>query len=538
VKRIVAPALLFVVSATLLIQLPIAIADRSSAYDLFDPIVDVRRILLDRYVEPVDEVRMQQAMIDGMIETLDDPYTQYVPPAKTADFNKQLRGTYAGIGAEVNFVDGYLTIVTPMDDSPALRGGILAGDVVLDIDGVSTYEERERDYRRKLDECIEYLTGESGTPVTLKVRHLDGSEEDLEIVRGRIVTRTVKGLRRDGEHWSYCVDHERGLSYVRVTQFNATTVEELATALEALPADQLNGLILDLRDNPGGGLPGAIGMSDLFLDGGTIVSIRPRVGDEVKYSAHRAGTLGDFPLLILVNRNSASASEIVSGALQDNGRAKVMGTRTYGKGSVQEVRPLKYDGGTLKFTTAHYYLPSGRNIHRAPGAKSWGVDPDPGLVYPVADKEYFEMLRARREFEIIRDIDDTGCLDAEWIRGNLLDDQLAAAVEALGARVSVGEWPVLTDDEPDRVAFEQELQNQLDERLRLYRRLGAVEQRIDEIQVSAPPEEPLLPEGVDLSEGTITIRDKSGEVIGTYRLEGGNLELALRSLTLESIDEP
>jgi len=538
VKRIVAPALLFVVSATLLIQLPIAIADRSSAYDLFDPIVDVRRILLDRYVEPVDEVRMQQAMIDGMIETLDDPYTQYVPPAKTADFNKQLRGTYAGIGAEVNFVDGYLTIVTPMDDSPALRGGIHAGDVVLDIDGVSTYEERERDYRRKLDECIEYLTGESGTPVTLKVRHLDGSEEDLEIVRGRIVTRTVKGLRRDGEHWSYCVDHERGLSYVRVTQFNATTVKELATALEALPADQLNGLILDLRDNPGGGLPGAIGMSDLFLDGGTIVSIRPRVGDEVKYSAHRAGTLGDFPLLILVNRNSASASEIVSGALQDNGRAKVMGTRTYGKGSVQEVRPLKYDGGTLKFTTAHYYLPSGRNIHRAPGAKSWGVDPDPGLVYPVADKEYFEMLRARREFEIIRDIDDTGCLDAEWIRGNLLDDQLAAAVEALGARVSVGEWPVLTDDEPDRVAFEQELQNQLDERLRLYRRLGAVEQRIDEIQVSAPPEEPLLPEGVDLSEGTITIRDKSGEVIGTYRLEGGNLELALRSLALESIDEP
>jgi N6-L-threonylcarbamoyladenine synthase len=395
-KRVIAPGLLVALAASLLIQLPLAIADRSAAYEWFDPIIDIRRILVDRYVSEPDQAAMQEAMIDAMIEVLDDPYTQYVPPAATAEFNKQLRGTYAGIGAEVNIVDGYLVIVSPMDDSPALHAGVMAGDTVLEIEGESTFE-------LPVDACVDRLTGEAGTPVSIKVRHLDGSEEDLSITRKRIVTRTVKGLRRIGEAWSYCVDADLRLQYLRVTQFNASTIDELRAALDGLIEEGLGGLILDLRDNPGGGLPTAVAMTDLFLREGLIVSVRPRVGDEVVYRANEEGTLPDFPMVVLVNGNSASASEIVSGALQDNGRAKVIGTRTFGKGSVQEVRGLNYGSGTLKFTAAHYYLPSGRNINRVADGVEWGVDPDPGYVIAVSDDEYLDGFRARREFEIIRE---------------------------------------------------------------------------------------------------------------------------------------
>lgn len=541
-KRIIGPVLLFVLFGTLLVQLPLAIADRTSVYEWYNTIQDVRHVLVENYVEAPDEAAMQRAMIEAMIETLDDPYTQYIAPVDTDEFNKQLRGTYAGIGAEVNFVDGHLVIISPMDDSPALRAGVMAGDIVLEIAGESTFEEKPANYRRKLNECVDKLTGELGTAVDLLVRHLNGSEETITVVRDRIVTRTVRGLRRVGEAWSYCVDSALGLDYIRITQFNEATVDELKAALDRLQARGLNGLILDLRDNPGGGLPTAVAMADLFLESGAIVSVRPRVGEETTYSARPEGTLPMFPMIVLVNGTSASASEIVAGALQENGRARVLGTRTYGKASVQEVRTLPYNEGTLKFTTAHYYLPSGRNLNRmSESSVAWGVDPDPGFVIPISDDDYIEMFRARREYEIIRENHEPAnvCTGPEWIREHLLDEQLAIAAEALQTRMRGEDWPKLSEEDAGQVAFNQELSRAMDHRTRLYEQLRRTEERIDSLQqlASESGRVPLLPADVDLIDGTITIHDKHGNLIGTYHIDGGDVSLALETVALTPVQE-
>ncbi len=531
-KRFLAPTLLVTLVLAMLIQLPLAIADRSSAYEWFNPIVEIRRILLDGYVIEPNEQAMQRAMIDAMIDLLDDPYTQYVPPIEIAEFNKQLRGTYAGIGAEVNVADGYLIIVTPMDDSPALHAGVLAGDVVLEIEGRSTFDV-------PISECVELLTGEAGTPVNIRVRHLDGQEEQLAIVRERIVTRTVKGLRRDGEDWSYCVDDALDLHYVRVTQFNADTVDELAAVLGELESRGLGGLVLDLRDNPGGGLDTAVAMADLFLREGTIITVRPRRGDEVVYRAKARETLPDFPMVVLVNGSSASASEIIAGALQENGRAKVLGMRTYGKGSVQEVRSLPYDAGTLKYTAAHYYLPSGRNINRNPDGDEWGVDPDPGMVVPITDEAYLERFRLRREYEIIRPADDdfAECAPTDWIRERLADEQLAEAAEALRGRVQSGEWTRVSEAEAEDEVFDLELKRATAARVRLLEQLRGVDERIGEMQErgAGAGQPPILPPGIDLTDGTLSIQDRDGRLIATYQIEGGDLALALHSVTLRPL---
>ena len=533
-KRVLAPTLLVALFASLLIQLPLAIADRTSAYEWFLPIQDIRHILLKRYVREPDEDAMQQAMIDAMLGVLDDPYTQYVPPRSLDDFNKRLRGTYAGIGAEVNIVDGYLVIVSPMDDSPALRAGVLAGDTVLEIEGEPTFDV-------PISTCVELLTGDVGTAVTILVRHLDGKEEPLTIIRDRIVTTTVRGLRRFGEAWSHCVDETLGLDYIRVTQFNDSTVGELREVLERLTAHGLGGLILDLRDNPGGGLEVAVEMADMFLSTGMIVSVRPRHGEELVRTAKEAGTLPGFPMIVVVNGNSASASEIVAGALQDNGRARVLGTRTFGKGSVQEVRSLNYGTGTLKFTTAHYYLPSGRNINRTGDVTSWGVDPDPGLVVSMTDKEYLEAFRARREFEIIRKNGDgiEACVPPGWLRESLHDEQLASAAEALRTRVTEGDWPAVSDEESGLTAFNQELKRAATARVRLLERVRQVESRIDELERGAEAEgrEPLLPPEAELAGGTISVLDREGNHLGTFRIEGGDVARALDSLTVRRVGE-
>lgn len=533
IKKTVAPVLFIVLTGAMLIQLPFAIADRTSAYEWFNPIIDVRDILTRRYVTTPDEEKMQRATIEGMIGSLNDPHTTFIPPDRRADFDKELRGTYVGIGAEVNTIDGYLTIVSPMEGSPALEAGIMAGDIVLEIEGKTTYNE-------PIQESINRLMGAPNTPVSIRVRHLDGEEVDLTITRRRIVTRTVRGLIRHGEAWSHCVDEALGLAYVSIRQFTESTREELADTLNRLNDRSLNGLILDLRDNPGGSLGAAVQVADLFLDSGAIVSIRDRSGEGPTYSAHRNGTLPNFPIIVLVNGASASASEIVAGALQENGRAKVLGTRTFGKGSVQEVRELPFDQGMLKFTTAHYHLPSGRNLNRLPDSLTWGVDPDSGFIMPVSDEDYLKMIRARREFEIIRDNGSAPqCASPAWIRETMLDVQLAAAVEALQARVSGRDWPKPGLEDGQTIAFDQELKRLTDERMRLIDRLERMEERLNELQRLADTagKAPLLPPDVDLLSGTVTIRDRHGNVIGTYRIDGGDVRMALQGIRLTPVDE-
>ncbi len=535
-KKIAAPILLALLGAGLLIQLPAAIAQRSGDYDFFDTIIDIRHILQEQYADAskVNDPKMKQAMIDGMLETLDDPHTIYVPPAEHAEFEKDLRGTYVGIGCEVNIINHYLTIISPMDGSPALAAGVLAGDVVLEIEGKSTLD-------KPVNECIDMLMGEPGTPVKIKVRHLDGQEQDITVMRQRITTRTIKGLFRVGEDWSYCIDGSLGLSYVRVTQFNEDSAGELRKALDSVKGTGLNGLILDLRDNPGGSLTTAVQVSDLFLESGTIVSMRPRPGKgtETVFSAQREGTLPNFPMIVLLNGQSASASEIVSGALQQNNRAKVMGTRSYGKGSVQEVRELDYNRGTLKYTTALYYLPNGRNINRSSDSTTWGVDPDPGMVVAVSDDDYIAMLRARRDFEVIRAADPNRppCGDPAWIRTNLKDEQLAKAVETLQGRISSGDWPAPGGNNAAAASFDVELHRALEARSRLLDQLSNIEKSIDKLhglsaQIGKPP---LLPPDIDVKGGTLTLKDKLGNVVGTYTIDGGNLEVALDTMQLTPV---
>ncbi len=538
IKHTLAPALLIALFAVMLVQLPLSIAARAAEMEWFDPIIDVRRMILDYYVQQPNVDEMQQAMIDGLLESLDDPYTVYIPYEEIDTFNKDLRGEYVGIGAEVNIVDDYLSIVTPMDGSPALAAGVMAGDLVLEIEGESTY-------RKSVTDCVDLLQGKPGTDVMILVRRLDGTEREITITRGHIVTHTIKGLRRRGEDWDFCVDEDLGISYVRVTQFNANTVDDLETTLTQLQQEGMNGLVLDLRDNPGGALPAAVGMSNLFLSAGAIVTVKPREGEDRTFYADEEGTLPEFPMIVIVNERSASASEIVAGALQDNHRAKVLGTRSFGKGSVQEVHQLPYERGTLKFTTAHYYLPSGRNINRNSDSAVWGVDPDPGYVIPITDEDYIEQFMAHREFDIIRNgngetiEEELPCADLQWIDENLKDKQLSDAVEALHTRMQGDRWPEFSDEDPALVALGQELNRALDRRLNLLETLDHLNQRILELNdlTLDAGREPFLPTDIDLTDGTIKIYDQHGNYVGAFLIEGGDVEMALNSIVISPIDE-
>lgn len=508
-------------------------ASRGSDYAWFDPILDIRHQLLDLYIEPVDEEAMQQAMIDGMIQSLDDPYTEFVPPADEAQFNKEVRGTYVGIGAEVQIVDDYLTIISPMAGSPALEAGLLAGDTVLEIEGQSTFKV-------PVDECVKLLMGVPGTAVRFRVRHADGVEQNLSLTRRQIVTQTVRGLRRSGEGWNYCVDADAGIYGIRLTQFNDTTARELLAALNEIGVQRINGLLLDVRDNPGGSLAAAIEVADLFLQGGLIVSVKDRRGERDSWSAQPGDGMPEFPMLVLVNQQSASASEILAGALQANGRAKVLGMRSFGKGSVQEVRELPEHHGTLKMTVAYYYLAGGRAIHRRKDSEAWGIEPDPGFVVRVSDEDYREKLLASREYDIIRRGDgaaaEAPCAGPDWIREHLRDEQLARAAEAMIGRLATGQWPVVGEQDPGVLAAIHERERLSAARSRMLAQLGEVEARLARLnQVASEPAHPLLPPDVDLIAGTIALRDRNDQVIGVFRIDGGDVEAALRQVELSPI---
>ncbi len=523
-----------VLLGSMAIHLPAA-ADRSD-YEWFDPIIVVRRHLLDSFVDEPDEEAMQERMLHAMVEALDDPYTVYIPPASEDEFNKDVRGTYVGIGAEVVQEEGMLTIVTPLEGSPALEAGVRPGDVVLEINGRSTEH-------RSITECIDLLLGDPGTPVTIRVRRLDGAEEDITVVRRQIVTPTVKGVRRVGETWSHWLDPQRRIGYVRLTQFNNASVADLRTALERLAAEEVGGLILDLRDNPGGDLSVAIEVADMFLADGLIVEVRGRNRETQSPRARPDLAVGDVPMIVVVNGFSASASEIVAGALQENGRARVLGTRTFGKGSVQEVHDLLSGRGMLKVTTAHYYLASGRNLARTGDSVVWGVDPDPGFVVPMSDEQYRDLILARRQYESIRP--DGGqepphFEDPGWVRQTLRDPQLASALEALRARLDDGQWHAAGEADPTRLEMEETLRRALQTRRRVIERLGQIDDRIEELQGLAAEAgvEPLLPPGSKAEGGTLTLRDAAGGLIRSFRIEEGDLEAVLRQLRLTPLPGP
>jgi carboxyl-terminal processing protease len=359
-------------------------ATRDDDYAWVGTLVDVHRRVADNYVENVNEEELRQGAIDGLLGQL-DPYTVYVPPAKQEEFDRMLEGSFKGVGIQLEQDEKTLEIevITPIEGSPAFKAGVMAGDVIEKVNG-------EAIAGMKLADVMTKIKGPLGSPVVLTVRHLSGEVVDLSMTRQEIIIPTIKGYqrKRDGE-WDWYVSNDPKIAYVRLTQFTPDCYEKLRTTLEPLLKDGMKGLILDLRFNPGGRLDEAKEIVDLFIDSGTIVVTKGRNRPEEVAYAKPEDTLPQFPLAILVNEHSASASEIVAGSLKDNKRALIVGMRTYGKGSVQELIPL--DGkGELKLTVAYYYLPSGRLVHKKKDATDWGVEPH--VVVPVDPKKLESIL--------------------------------------------------------------------------------------------------------------------------------------------------
>ncbi|HEY3243481.1 MAG TPA: S41 family peptidase [Phycisphaerae bacterium] len=380
--------------ATMLWRLPPMAAKQDSVYRTYSPLVEVDALIRQRFVEPIHDERLVDGAIRGMMLKL-DPYSGYIAPEEMAAFERRTTGNFIGVGLEIGVQHGQLTVIAPVEGGPAIRAGVRAGDIVLAIDERSTEE-------LSVFDADELMVGSPGSSVALKFRRpATGEELTLPVVRGPVSLNVVKGFRRqpDGS-WSYVIDPQERIAYVRVSSFCESTTSgfERALARAAGEAEQiltqareagepgmlptgaaLRGLIIDLRYNPGGLLVKAVEMADHFIASGVIVSTVTRRQAVDRYNAHPENTLVDLPLAILVNGASASASEIVAGALQDYGRAVVVGERTFGKGSVQHVIPLTEHHAAIRLTVAFYQLPKGRIIHKTPRnahTDAWGIMPD------------------------------------------------------------------------------------------------------------------------------------------------------------------
>lgn len=512
-----------------------------SDYSFFDPLIDVRRLVVDRYVDEPDEEAMQAEAIRGMLEALNDPHTVYVPASERRDFDQAHFGQFVGIGAQISIQDGWLTIVTPLDDSPAFKAGIMADDRVVEIDGQSTQG-------MTIEESRDLLLGEPGTTVELLVER-NGSREEITIERAQIQQRAVRGFRRDQADngaWRYIIDPSRRIAYIRLSQFLPDTTNELRDAFEAASREaggELAGLILDVRWNPGGTLDQAVEVADLFLDEGVIVSTRGRAVREQTARASRRRTLdADVPLVVLANQGSASASEILAGALQDHERAIVVGSRTNGKGSVQNILTLPSgNGAQLKLTEQLYYLPSGRSIERRDDSPRWGIDPSPGYFVPMTTAQQGTVQRERQQREIIRpdaEGDESLWSDPERMLDELEDAQLAAAIKAFHHYVDDGEWvPTGHETDHDAQVDAEELRNLVRARDRMLREIERVQRRIEAMEAVAElPAEDLWDEATDVTGGRIKVYDAEGELIQRLRITGPNLRRWLIDAGVEPIE--
>jgi carboxyl-terminal processing protease len=391
--------------------------ERESDYKSVRLFVDVLGKVRQNYATELDDEHMRKLvedMINGGLEKL-DPHSQYIDPREYKRFDKNSKGSFGGIGVQIGYDrrnPKQLVVLSPLPGTPAYEAGILAGDLILEIDGTSAEG-------MKIEDAADRIQGDPGRPIKLVVMHEGGSERvPVEIVRAQIKVPNVLGDRRkpgNPAEWDFMYDKERRIGYIRLVSFNNKADDEMRAAVEELKKQGVRGLVLDLRNNPGGFLVAAVEISNLFLDEGRIVSTKGRNHKEEVHDAKAdAALLPDrrVPMAVLVNRYSASASEIVAGALQDNGRAVVVGERTYGKGSVQNVFKLEGGSSALKLTTATYWRPSGKNMHKFPASKEsddWGVQPNVGPWwdhdrYRVAlkDEDRARLMLWRSERDVIR----------------------------------------------------------------------------------------------------------------------------------------
>ena len=336
-------------------------AEASNSLKAILPLEDLRTFaeVMDRiktaYVEPIDDKTLLENAIKGMLSNL-DPHSAYLEPEAFNELQESTNGEFGGLGIEVGIEDGFIKVVSPIDDTPASKAGVESGDLIVKIDGQPTKGI-------SLMDAVDKMRGKAGSPIVLTLVRDGGKPFDVKLIRAIIKVKSVKSQLL-----------ESGYGYLRITQFQVNTGEEVTKALVKLKKDnhgkKLDGLVLDLRNNPGGVLQAAVEVADDFLTSGLIVYTKGRIANsELRFTADAEDPSEQVPVVVLINGGSASAAEIVAGALQDQKRALVMGTESFGKGSVQTILPLN-NGRALKLTTALYFTPNGRSI------QAQGIVPD------------------------------------------------------------------------------------------------------------------------------------------------------------------
>jgi carboxyl-terminal processing protease len=367
-------------------------------YELYQLLADTVDQIDRNYVKEVDHRELIEAAIRGMVAKL-DPYSAYVGPEELSQFRSSVDSEFAGIGIQVSEDAGDLRVLSPIYGTPAYRAGVQAGDLIVEIDGKSTDG-------LQIEDAIRMMKGPDGSQVSITIVHIGQTKrEKFTLARERVRVETVLGDRRKrDDHWDFMYDEKNAIGYIRISAFSLDTAKELREAMQDLQKRKVRGLVLDLRFNPGGLLRSAIEVGKLYVSKGRIVSTKGRNSPERVWDADGKNVYDGFPMVVLVNRYSASASEIVSACLQDHQRAVIMGERTWGKGSVQNIIELEHGKSALKLTTAAYRRPSGKNIHRFPDAKDkdeWGVMPDLGYELGLDERETRALATDRRQRDII-----------------------------------------------------------------------------------------------------------------------------------------
>lgn len=387
---------IFGVIALMFLKLPPMVAKQDVVINTYSALVEVDALAKQKYVEAVDGRKLVDGAVRGMVLQL-DPYSGYVSPTELAAFERRSAGKYIGVGIELGIKHDRLSVIAPIEDSPAAHAGIMAGDTLLSIDKRDTKD-------LSVFEAEDRMVGEPGTSVALEIAR-EGQDEPqvFQVKRGPVSVRTVRGLKRDeDEEWDFWLDRPNLIAYMRVSNFRENTMRDFDLAFNELLDQGMKGLIIDLRFNPGGLMDSAIEMVDHFIGEGPILSTVTRRRVVHEYKAKSEGTIRDLPLVILVNGSSASSSEIVAGSLQDHRRAIIVGERTFGKGSVQHLIPLTDHKAAVKLTVAYYCLPSGRIIHRTARNHEkgeWGVRPDVEVI--LTDFETKAIQRSRRDLDTV-----------------------------------------------------------------------------------------------------------------------------------------
>lgn len=421
---------------------PAAVADTPKVSQNDDEYFELMQVFVDtfdeidqNYVKEVDRRQLIESAIRGMLADL-DPYSDYISPEELAKFNESVDQEFGGVGIQVRFVkDAHAILVTtPLPGSPAYKAGIQTGDRIVEVGGrkVADFE-----HDREMDTAIEILRGKPGEVVNVGYLRGDSTEVvRVDLTREVIHLDTVLGdtYKSDGT-WNFMLDDAKKIGYVRLTHFTARSGAEMRAALKSLKAEGMKGLIIDVRFNPGGYLQTAVEIADLFLEDGVIVSTEGRNSRPSTRTAKKAGTYSGFPIVVLTNRFSASASEILAAALQDHNRAIVVGERTWGKGSVQNTLDVEDGKSKLKLTTASYYRPSKEKIHRFPGeteADKWGVMPDEGMKIEFT----MDQMRAYNADRSHRDV-----ITKDPIPSQFDDSQLKRARDVLLQEIAKGAAP-------------------------------------------------------------------------------------------------